>query len=137
MAPPCACQAGDGGRDGIKMALISSFQFLCDLWYVPADISPICARFSVPFLSPRQPGRDKSRSQNICQPVLPTEKSGFLLERPQHHKSIGKKPRSARLCSWLNERDRSDKGKHSQHSSCKHTNGLVDKNQLPRNCTEQ
>lgn len=40
-------------------------------------------------------------------------------------------------CSWLCERDRSDKGKQFQDMSCKHTNGLRDKNQPPRNCTEQ
>lgn len=119
-----------------EMAPISSF-LSCDLWQIPVDTPPICAGFNVPFLPPRQPGRDKSTSQNICQPVLPTAESGFLPESPQHRDSTGRRLRSARLGSWLNERDRSDKGKHVQDTSCTHANGLWDGTQLPRKCTEQ
>lgn len=60
-----------------------------------------------------------------------------MLERPEQSESLGRRPRSARLCGWLNERDRSDKGKHFQDTSCKHTKGLRDKPHSPRNCTEQ
>lgn len=91
----------------------------------------------MPFLSPRQPGRDKSRSQNSCQPLLPTAERGFLLERPEQRESLGRRPTSARLCGWLTERDGCDKGKHFQDTSCKHTEGLRDKPHPPRNCTEQ
>lgn len=132
-----ASQAAEGGRDGINTALISSFHSFCVTFgrsqqtSLPSVLVPVYLL----CLQDSQAGqKQKSKHLSAC---AATDKSGFLRERPQRHKSIGRRPRSARLCSWLCERDRSDKGKHFQDTSCKHTNGLRDKNQSPRNCTEQ
>lgn len=116
------------------MALISSFHSLCVTFgrsqqtSLPSVLVPVCL---LCLQDSRAGQKQKSKHLSAC---ATTDRSGFLCETPQHHRSVGRRPRAARLCSWLCERDRADKGKQFQDMSCKHTNRLRDKNQSPRNC---